>query len=832
MLIKQYLLTLIKKQRALFIAMALMSALSFSIFVGLSYSDNNYRISMDNYFNDYNYPSAFITTDFTNKEAFDCLNSVDGLNDFDVRFSSLFNINVKGDYLNVVLSTYKQDDFTKFAYMSDYVPGNNNLEILVDQQFADANNIKVGDTVTLGKKGHFCTCTVSQIVLRPENFCVYALGSVPIDNIGYGAAFIKDEDLEYFFNSIEIDNLGLDTNQALLDIDPSYDKQEVLDKCCEELLNTNNPKIIEEQVQEETPNEIDFELLEQYGINLEGVFTGVDSSLYNQTDFEEYNDEGFNKFNIISSLIDDETPPILLRNELVAQFSALTGSIPLAFLLIMSLVFILFLIQIIKKQSREIGVFLSMGYDKKSVYGLFATFTLLINVLSIFVGIALSFIIGGVSYSLYKSSVYIPAWTNEISIKRALISSVIVVVTGQLACAISSATFAKSSPMDALDKNYQNYIVFGEKIERIAYRIPSAIRLALNSIIQNSRNFIVIVLGFVASFVLTFSSISMSASMQKYINYTYDIQRNYDVHVVSSLGAPKNIVDELKECEYVTQLQTFNSINTDVVYEGKSRSITLIDFPNDNDMFQFNDVKTGERLLIPERGIILDKLTAEALGAEVGSKVIVCDRKFEVMAITNMYCKQCCVISIEEMKRIEKDKAINAIVNITNKKDFEKFCAFSENELYPIFSSNFKQMEISFKKAINATVNIAIVISVLLGFVVVCTVSLMTLEKQKRVISILRAQGFSLFAVSNYWAIQMVIQLVVAFLIGRPIATVAAKMFLSTLASDASYYPFVNELSVYIESFSFIIIFSIATHLVIMFFVSRFNLAQNVQSRE
>lgn len=84
----------------------------------------------------------------------------------------------------------------------------------------------------------------------------------------------------------------------------------------------------------------------------------------------------------------------------------------------------------------------------------------------------------------------------------------------------------------------------------------------------------------------------------------------------------------------------------------------------------------------------------------------------------------------------------------------------------------------------------------------------------------------------NYWAIQMVIQLVVAFLIGRPIATVAAKMFLGTLASDASYYPFVNELSVYIESFSFIIIFSIATHLVIMFFVSRFNLAQNVQSRE
>lgn len=831
MLIKQYLFTLIKRQKALFITMALMSALSFSMFVGLSYADNNYKISVNNYFNDYKYPSAFITTDYTNNEAFDCLNSIEGLNDFDVRFSSLFNINVNGEYLNVVLSTYKQDDFTKFAYMSDHV-SSNEIEILVDQQFAQANNIKAGDTVTLGKKGHFCTCTVSQIVLKPENFCVYALGSTPIDNIGYGAAFIKHEDLERFCDLIEIDNLGLDSNQVLLDINPSYDKQKVLDQCCEKLLESNNTILIEEQTQEESTIKIDKELLEKYGVDPDNFSFDIDSSLYNQTISKEFDNDILNDFNIVSSLIDDDTPPVILKNEFIMQFSSLSGIIPLAFLLIMSLVFVLFLIQIIKKQAREIGIFLSMGFDKKSIYGLFAIFTLSIGILSIFIGVALSFVIGNVSYSLYKSSVYIPDWTNVYTINKTLISCLIVISAGQLACAISASEFAKSSPMDALDKNYQDYIVLGERIEKIAYRIPTTIRLALNAILQNSRNFIVIVLGFVASFVLTFSSISMRTSMQEYIEYTYEIQRNYDAHVVSILGDFEEIKNELKECEYVTQLQTFNSVNTDVVYKEKSKNITLIDFPNDSDMLQFNDAKTGERISIPERGIILDKLTADAIGAEVGSKILVCDRKLEVAAIVDMYSKQYCVVSTEEMKRIETDKTINAVVNITNKKDFEKFCAFSENELYPIFSSNFKQMEIGFKQAISANVGIAIVISLLLGFVVVCTVSLMTLEKQKRVISILRALGMSLFAVSNYWGIQMIIQLTVAFLIGRPLASAAAKMFLGTLVSDTSYYPFVNEISAYFESFSYIVIFSIATHLVLMFFISRFNLAQNVQSRE
>ena len=774
MLAKHYLFTLIKRQKMLFLAMALMSALTFGMFVGSGFAFDNYKISMDEYFNNYNYPSAFITTEATTKDSFKKLKNVDGVNDYDVRFSSLFNIKVKDESLEVVLSTYKKNDFSKFAYMSDCIESDN-IGIYVDQQFAETHNIKEGDTIKVGKRGHFCKCTVSRIVLKPENFCVYALGDIPTDNIGYGAIFMNHKDLDEFLSDVKITNFGLDSNQVLLDIDSSYDKQKVLDKCCDKISK-----------------------------NVE----------------------------VTSHLIDEDTPPVKLRNEFDAQFGVISEAVPLAHLIIMSIIFVLFLIQIIKKQAREIGIFLAAGFQKKSVYFLFASFTFLISIFSIVLGILISIPMSNINYSIYQSGIYLPNWTRHAFYKDMVLSCIIIIIAGQFACLLSSLTFKESSPMDALDKNHQHYINIGRKFELFIYRVPNAIRLALNSILQNSRNFVVIVLGFIASFVLIFSSLSVYYSMQEYVNYTYDVQNDYDVQVVSLLGDSKDNFDELKDNKNVTKMQLYDTCSTNIKFDGKKKSANIIGFPINCDMLKFQDANTGERIRIPKKGIVLDKILAEKLGVEPGDSVKVGKKKLEVKAITAIYTRPSQVVSTEQMKELKVDKLKCALVNIKDQEKFEKFCAASDNELCPIFSSNFKQMEMNFKGPFTTIISIIVVIAVILGFVVVCTVSKMTLDKQKRVISILRSQGMSLTAISNYWSIQMLVQLVVAFLLGKPLATVSARFFVGNLCSDTSYFPFIQDFNIYLLAFSFIVAFSIATHFVIVFLTSRFNLAQNVQSRE
>ena len=86
--------------------------------------------------------------------------------------------------------------------------------------------------------------------------------------------------------------------------------------------------------------------------------------------------------------------------------------------------------------------------------------------------------------------------------------------------------------------------------------------------------------------------------------------------------------------------------------------------------------------------------------------------------------------------------------------------------------------------------------------------------------------------VSNYWAVQMIAQLLLAYLIGLPLATFAGKTFVGLLCSDISYYPYIFDFRIYLLSFLFIIAFSVVSHLVIVFLIGKFNLPENVQSRE
>lgn len=692
MLIKHYLIPLIKRQKVLFCCMAFMSALTFSYFVSSTYALENYKISIGNFFNETNYPTAFINTEPTNEASFDCLKSIDGVKDYDVRFSSLFNFKVNDAYNNALLHTYKDDDFSKFAYFGDYVdsskPG-----IFIEKQFADVQNLKAGDTVSLGKNGIFCDFTINQIITKPENLHFYALGNIGTDNISYGVIYINHKDLNYLLNSLNIPNFGIDSNEVFIDIDASYEKHKVLDDCYNELLN-----------------------------NVE----------------------------VLANYLDEDSPSAQLRDELTMQFTGLSETVPFAHLVIMSLIFILFLIQIIKKQSREIGIMLAYGNRKVSIYLLFAAFTFLISFVSIIVGLIMSCFLGPLVYSLYQGNINLPDWSTNIFIGRTLLNAFVVILVGQIACLICALTFKNSSPMDALEKSYQQHRNLGRIVEIVLYRLPTAIRLALSSIVLNLRNFIVVVLGFIASFVIIYSAFSVYFSMQEYINYTYDEQNNYDAQVVSYQNRTEESLNELKECDCITKLQIYDGFSDSVRYGDRIIDTTIIEFPPDNNMLNFKDAYTGEPVQIPNEGIILDKLSADRLNAKPGSYVEILNKKLKVESIVAMYSEQYQIVSASQMQEFKKNKNTYALVNTSSKEKLEEFCAFSKNQLCPIFTSNFKQMEVNFKTSFTMIVDIAVLMAIILGFIVVVTVSKMIMDKQKRTISILRCQGMHLLAVSNY----------------------------------------------------------------------------------
>lgn len=773
MLFKYYLFALIKKQKLIFFCMVIMSSLTFSLYIGSDYALHNYNKSVDNYFNDCKHPSAFVNTDITKASIYDCLQDVDGVKDYDVRFTSLYSFCFDANYYNVVLNTYKSDDFSKFAYMSEYV-SSSNIGIFVDKCFADHHNIKAGDTVSVGRKGKFCDCTVNQIILKPENYFIQVFDEAVIDNIDYGAIYINQKDFNKFLNTIGQESFDTVSNQVLLDIDSS-DMQNVLDNCCS-VLSSN--------------------------------------------------------VNIKSSFLDSDTPAYQLREAFTNQTTTVSAAIPIAFLIIMSLVFIMFLIQIIKRQSREIGILLAAGYQKRSLYLLFAIYTFTISVLSIIIGFLLSIVTGEINYSVIKEGFYIPVWTEDIFADNFLLIVLLIILSGQIACVISSLAFRNSTPMDAIESNYQKYFYFNKSIEKLLSKIPIIPQLTFNSIVQNLRSFLVLVFGLIASFVMIHMALSIYFSMQEYITYTYDFQNNYDAQIVCLQNQDESEFNELKSNDNITNLEVLNYFTADIRYGDNSVNSFVVDKSIQSDMININDAYSGQNISVPEEGIIIDKLTADKLKIKPGCYVEIFDQKLEVKAISAMYVNPYEIVSTNQMKQLNTTKFKDALVNMSSKEKLQEFCAYSQNELYPIITKNLKQMQIDWKGPINIIIEIIVLAAILLGFIVACVINKMVLEKQKRVISILRCQGMHMLDISIFWSLQMGFQLILAFIIGLPIANFIGGEFVNMLSTDTSYYPYINSFQIYLISFTFVVLFVMLSQAVIVFTISKYKIAKNVQSRE
>lgn len=775
MLARVYLSTFIKKNKLIFIFMILISSITFGLFAGLTFSTSNNQYSSEKYFQDYNYPNAIIYTDFSKKSSFECLKDVNGIKDYDLRFSSLFNVSTHNQYSYALVNTYEDNDFEKFAFLSNKVV-TDNIPAYVDQRYAEKNGIHLGDVIDVGKNGKFAKLNVQQIVLKPETYNIQVFNEIPVDYCSYGAIYISKKDLENFLDCIGLNTYSVDINQVLLSIDDNYDKDKVTKECQEKL--------------------------------------------------------EFNNIKVSDYVLDEDTPSYKLNIELIGQTSTIGYSIPFAFLIIMCLVFIMFLIQIIKKESREFGVFLSIGYSKFSIYILIVCFVLVISAVTLFVGAALSVFFGYSSYELFTGSIFLPEWTTIMFWDKFFFSFLMVFAAGQIACILSSLSLRKSYPIDALDKSHSKYITLGQKVEHFLVKIPKVTRLALNSILQNYKNFLIIVWSFVASFAMIFSSFSVYQSMQTYMNYTYNEQQLFDAQILLKSPYSKTIFTNLNNNKFVENLEEHKQIVSNISFNENSVETRILQVDNDQKLSQYKNEYGNDYLEIPSDGIILDKLNSDKLGVKIGDYVTVDNCKLEVKAITPMYIDQFQIVSSNQMNKFSEDKSTIYFLNSNNLNKVKEYCANNEHDLFVTCVDDFKRMQFEYKNPINSLVITVVVVAIILGFIVVCTIGKMSLNQQKRGICILRSQGTHLISISNYWWLQSFMQLLFGFILGCPLAYVVAMNFVSQLQSDDSYYPFIHEPIHYLISYALVLLFVLVSHIVVMLIVKKYKISQVIQSRE
>ena len=715
------------------------------------------------------------------------------------------------------------------------------VNISVAEKFAKNNNFKVGDVIQLGFLNIWKDFHISEIVDTPEAIYPRANNYIWSDNSDFGYIYVEENQLDKGLKQIATD--AIEKSYA----DSEY--KEFIDRAMTEVGITipDLEAIINEG---NYVNRFANQLLvkNKKGTNINQVVEKINKY------FED------NGVDVKSVVLKDYLPHIAYMNHALEQVQIASIFLPVFFYTITMIVIGLFINQIIKTMTPQIGVFMSIGIANNEIVGLFIIFTTIMaltsGLLGTPVGFALSFLMG----SMMRKTYAIPTITGGLN-PFVTIGAIVGLLLFTLATTlIATRAIFRITPKDATISNESKRKNMPKFIEKFIDKAPTNIKLGTNSIVQNPRRFFVSSFSIFASLVLilmaTFFYVSKNEMIDQSVNrrLEYDCQiyltervkadTDSDREFIAGLQAQARSPEEFEEC-YYTYLKasklgdkTDNSVYLECLAVDSGYN-PLIKIPTSKGIDRLN--KKG--LPVPEEGIILPKSSAEKLHVKKGDNLEISGVSVKVADISFQYFHPITYLSKPQMEAFEAAGAENIVSsyilnvprdenNVKKTGALLKYLSKNRNQSLTVFTDSLSKDLHSIFDATDSMIYIMIAFSLAMAFIILCIMSQNALMEQQRQLTIFRAIGFTVLDISNVWTLQSLGQLLVSSLFGVPAGALSIYILLKMCSSATQTYPFVFSWLVVLMAIGFVLVVVTACHLLAMRSIKKWNIADNTRSRE
>lgn len=244
-LLKLKLKPLIVTYKKSFLLLIISSSLGIMALLSLLFSYYTLKNSLDTYLQEYHYPDGIVTfTQRTLDEVEDQIKDIDGISQKCTRL--IVDIEIEqGEKKGLTgrFYGYQEDEITKQQVLTSCDYKSNQINIAVDQKFAQKNNIQAGDQLYLTEYSQYVY--VHQIVSSPESINISRNAYVSFELTDFGYIYISYSDLMHL---LHLSNNVV--NQLCYEVKKGYNKQTVFQQI-QDKLKTNT--IIDAYRQESSP---------------------------------------------------------------------------------------------------------------------------------------------------------------------------------------------------------------------------------------------------------------------------------------------------------------------------------------------------------------------------------------------------------------------------------------------------------------------------------------------------------------------------------------------------------------------------------------------------
>ena len=823
-MIKTMLKPFFKRFFGLFISMTFVSMLAVGLLCCFGSCIVTARDEYQAFIKNYEDVDELVSTEFSSREKLLSVSQVDGVEKVDARLvvdCYLKNPNnPEEDKAKVArIFSFNEEDnniFKREAIQKSKTPSATYVNISVSEKFARNNKFTIDQVVQLGFLDTYRDFYISEIVDTPEGIYPRANNYIWSDNYDFGYIYVEEKELGRGLRELAIEILEKVANDEAF--------KEYYDRAVA-VTGITIPDLLEVQNDAEYVNKFANQLMVKN--KKDQVTDDMVNKITNHLDSKGVT--------VNSTLVRDYLPHIAYMNHALEQVQIASIFLPVFFYTITMIVIGLFINQIIKTMTPQIGVFMSIGIGNESIVGLFMIFTTIMGVvagiLGIPVGYGLSILMGNMMRKTYCIPSIGPGINPMVTI-GAIVGLLIFVILTTL---IATRAIFRITPKDATISNESKRKKLPKFLQKFIDKAPMNIKLGTNSIAQNPRRFFVSSFSIFASLVLIILSSFFYVSKNEMIDQSVNRRLNYDCQIyltekeddaVFINGLKEQAKEDLFEECYYTYLKVDVDSKDDVyleclaVDEGPNE---LISIPN----------KSGRGSLdVPNAGIILPKSSAETLHVSKGDHISINNVSILVKEISYQYFHPITYLSKAQMDELGVSYVSSYILDVKNTSQLLKYLSENRTQSLTVFTDSLSKDLHNIFDATDIMIYIMIAFSLGIAFTILCIMSQNALMEQQRQLTIFRAIGFTVFDISNVWTLQSVAQLFVSSLIGVPIGALSIYILLTLCSSSSQIYPFVFSWIAVLIAIGFVLAVVIACHLIAMRSISKWNIADNTRSRE
>ena len=843
-MIKTMLRPFFKRYIGLFFSMVFVSMLSVALLCCFGSSIVNTKNHYINYVSEYQDMDELVSTQFVRRENLDCLNELtDVIDKYDSRLT--VDCYLKKPDRTLVARVFSYDDDPKSEFKNQifkryvlestpYVTKAVNFRgkevnvaanISVCRKFAKNNNFKLGDVVELGFLNMYANFYIAEIVETPEGIYPRANNYIWSDNHDFGYIYASEVELSRGIRVLA------QMVEDRITTDPVY--KEYYNKAVA-VTGITIPDIAEAIADDHFVSHWSNQVMvkNKSGVKLDTAVDKITARLEKKG------------MEVKGTTVRTYMPHIAYMDRALAQVQIAAVFLPVFFYTVAMIVVGLFINQIIKAMTPQIGIFVSIGVGKWDIVKLFLIYTVLMAIASVIIGAPAGFALNIFLSGIMKNTYSIPtinAMLNPWVVGAAAILLIIFTIGTTL---LSTQRIFSITPKDATISNEAKRKRLPAPIERFIDKAPMNIKLGTNSILQNPRRFFVSTFSIFAALVMILLSTLFGVSKNELVGQSVDRRLNYDAQVYLTAAESKEDVQSFYEggkvkadgsgfikdfvnC-YYTYLKVDNSdhnvyVECLAVDVSNSSVDRLIHIPN----------STGRgKIYVPEKGVILPKTTADELNVRKGDYISINNKRVLVSDISYQYFHPITYLSLEEMEKLEVSYVTSYIMNVTGEADLQHYIAENKNQSLTVFTSSLSKDLHSIFDAMDVMIAIMVAFSIGMAFIILTIMSQNALMEQQRQLTVLRAIGFTVMDISHFWTIQSIGQLFFSALFGLPAGAISIYILLSLASSNAQVYPVIFSWPTALLAIAFILMVLIVSHLISMRIIAKWNIADNTRSRE